>query len=746
MKKKFFYTKPMKLVVVLVLCASAVLTGISGAYLVFGRVSGGMTLTEMFYHTPYEQSEVAADYLINEAHRLARALTGGDAAEEADDAEKDDNTGSVYEDDVLSGETAVGGEAESRESSMEEAAEYEIIETEDEPEETNAMLYLRNGETGEVYTNIPAWERLTLSNVKEAYLTDCGDNPVYYSAEEEDWDDRTWELEGAKELAAEGNSHLNTWESYLDTGTCQVFVALDTRYPLHESKSYNTKLRFEMWEDSRPFGGANEVILFFAMLALAVFAIVLASCQTGHKKEDAAIHPARMDRFPIELMMAVDVVLWVGLGMMAVSGLSTLRWWAYTFREGSKSSVAWNGVAVIAAAAAMALLLVAWECKRYGRRVKAHALGGSLIARAGRGIRGFLATVEHVRAMRRCTVLLYVGFLAVQVVAAMGIEYCLTRFVRSFPWIITGIGIAVILVLFDLYVLRRLLRELNGRLQIREGMAELAAGNLEYQVDAESLLGDNREMAEELNGIREGVRRAVDAEMKSERMKTELITNVSHDIKTPLTSILNYVDILKRENIADEKIAGYIDVLDRKSQRLKQLTDDLMEASKISSGNVSVDMRAMDFKELILQLTGEFDEKWKTRDLTPVLNLPEEEMRIRADGRHLSRVIENLLHNAEKYAMPGSRVYIGGTAADGKVAFTVKNISEHPLNISADELTERFVRGDASRTTEGSGLGLEIAKNLTSLQGGSLELYLDGDLFKVTVTFDALRETQEETS
>ena len=218
-------------------------------------------------------------------------------------------------------------------------------------------------------------------------------------------------------------------------------------------------------------------------------------------------------------------------------------------------------------------------------------------------------------------------------------------------------------------------------------------------------------------------------------MKTDLITNVSHDIKTPLTSIINYVDLLKRENIQDPKIQGYLDILEAKAQRLKHLTEDVVEASKISSGNITMEYMNINFVEMINQTTGEFTEKFEKRNLQIVLNVPEKPVMVRTDGRRMWRVIENIYNNAAKYALEGTRVYADLIEKEHTVEFSLKNISEQPLNISADELTERFIRGDVSRSTEGSGLGLSIAKNLTELQGGKFELYLDGDLFKVTIVF-----------
>ena len=258
---------------------------------------------------------------------------------------------------------------------------------------------------------------------------------------------------------------------------------------------------------------------------------------------------------------------------------------------------------------------------------------------------------------------------------------------------------------------------------------------MDYKIDIAGLSEEQKDIAENINSIGEGLDRALEKSIKSERLKTDLITNVSHDIKTPLTSIINYVELLKQENFQDPKIQRYIEILEAKSQRLKTLTVDVVEASKVSSGNITLEFMNINFVEMIQQTSGEFEEKFKARNLTEVLTLPEEEVIIRVDGRRMWRVLENIYNNAAKYAMEGTRVYADLKVVDGKAVFSLKNISQQPLNISADELTERFIRGDISRSTEGSGLGLSIAKTLTEMQGGKFELYLDGDLFRVTITF-----------
>ena len=302
-----------------------------------------------------------------------------------------------------------------------------------------------------------------------------------------------------------------------------------------------------------------------------------------------------------------------------------------------------------------------------------------------------------------------------------------------------GIGA---LVLYSL-VLFFLLKKYWGKVQekyhkLLNCIQEMAEGNLD--VKEEEDLGIFEPFKNQLFKVQEGFKKAVEKEVKSERTKTELITNVSHDIKTPLTSIINYVDLLKRQKIQDPKIASYLEVLDQKSQRLKTLTEDLVEASKASSGNLKLEMADIDLVELVQQTNGEFEERFEQRHLKIISDFPDGMIIIRADGRRLWRVLENLYTNAFKYAQEGSRVYVDVASVDGKAIFTMKNISEKPLNISPDELTERFVRGDVARTTEGSGLGLSIARSLTQLQKGEFVITIDGDLFKAQVIFPQVRQ------
>lgn len=280
-------------------------------------------------------------------------------------------------------------------------------------------------------------------------------------------------------------------------------------------------------------------------------------------------------------------------------------------------------------------------------------------------------------------------------------------------------------------VLYRIIRTTKGYAQIEEKLKEMYEGNNKKQLDKQDFVPEFHSTVKYINDISNGFENAIQDRMKSERLKAELITNVSHDIKTPLTSIINYVDLLKQENIQNEKVNEYIEILDSKSQRLKKLTEDLIEASKVSTGNISLNLEDINIVQLIKQALGEFEDKFKMHGLKTILDSENNEITIKADNKYMYRIIENLFSNIAKYALENSRVYIDIRKTQKSIIIEIKNISKDRLNISADELMQRFVRGDKSRTTEGSGLGISIAQNLTELQGGTFNLKLDGDLFKV---------------
>ena len=271
--------------------------------------------------------------------------------------------------------------------------------------------------------------------------------------------------------------------------------------------------------------------------------------------------------------------------------------------------------------------------------------------------------------------------------------------------------------------------------KLQQGGENLAKGDFSHPITlSRGALPELKRHAANLNSVQQGIQQAVEEKMKSERLKTQLITNVSHDIK--------YVDLLKKEEMPSDSAREYLEVLDRQSQRLRKLTEDLVEASKASTGNIPVSLAPTDLNVLLSQVCGEYQQRLEKQVLEPVLSLCEPGAAAMADGRLLWRVLDNLMSNICKYAMPGTRVYLSTEAGEDGVRMVVKNISRYPLNISADELTERFVRGDSSRSTEGSGLGLSIATSLTAIQGGDFRLTIDGDLFKVTLTLP--RAEQEE--
>ena len=325
-------------------------------------------------------------------------------------------------------------------------------------------------------------------------------------------------------------------------------------------------------------------------------------------------------------------------------------------------------------------------------------------------------------------------------------EKTLSLLPLTWQWIVVGGVLALMLpisfandskgwaVLWGIASLTTILYGANCFGRLLEGAKRMRSGDLESKVDDKYLVGCFREFAGELNGLADVAMVAAQNQLKSERMKTELITNVSHDIKTPLTSIINYVDLLEKPHTEEEQKA-YVEVLSRQSQRLKKLIDDLMEMSKASTGNIQVEIGEIDAVEAVTQALGEFSDKLTAAGLTPVFHQSEENIMLLADGRLLWRAMSNVLSNAVKYALPGTRLYVDVSATQDKTIISVKNISGAQLNISAEELMERFVRGDCSRNTEGSGLGLNIAKSLMELQKGQLQLLVDGDLFKVTLVF-----------
>lgn len=511
----------------------------------------------------------------------------------------------------------------------------------------------------------------------------------------------------------------HTIDQSFDTKDFVFAVSVDTKFSVADSMA-DAAENYEKYSK-----------LMFPMLAGAVFGSVLwligmvwLTVTAGRKPKDEEIHLNGFDRWYTEIAAGTVIGIW--LAGTIISG---------TLIANSSLGYSHAVVTVIVTCLICGTYTMAWFLLGYLsliRRIKAGTLWkNSLIRKVLKWIgkcSGKL--VDFARAFSRNTaekikVLLVGGaFLFLQFLI-IGCGF-------------TGAGVfLIILLIVDAAAVIFIIRKADGLDLIMDGLKKISDGELQYKIKTDTLTGKQKVMAEYINNIGSGLDAAVENSLKKERMQTELITNVSHDLKTPLTSIINYVDLMKRENPTDPKIQEYLRILDEKSQRLKVLTEDVVEASKASTGNIKLEMNDIDFVEMVQQVIGEFEEKFQEKNLTMMVHFTDEPSIIYADGQRMWRVLENVFGNVVKYAMEGTRVYAEISNRNKKVTFSLKNISAQPLNISADELTERFIRGDVARNTEGSGLGLSIAKSLTELQGGEFKLYLDGDLFKVMITFVA---------
>lgn len=471
----------------------------------------------------------------------------------------------------------------------------------------------------------------------------------------------------------------------------------------------------DIYEASREYEQLHpwiKVCTFSGLVSLMgwIISLVYLTLATGRRTGEEKIHLNPIDKIKTEILVAAFIFMMVEL-VILITKVNSEEWAVYGIIVASGTvSLVIDGLFLI-----FYLSMV--------RRMKAEMLWETSVACwLERGIRKVFARQKTtVRVL-----LLFAGHMAVCFVLAVGAFYY------------QSMTALVVLLLFSAGECYMILRKAVEQYQIRQGVEKIRDGALSGKIDIEQLHGEEKSLAEAINNIGEGLLHAVDDSTKNERMKADLITNVSHDIKTPLTSIINYVNLMKLEKIDNERVQGYIQILDEKSQRLRQLTADLVEASKISSGNVKLDMQVIDLVELVYQTSGEFNEKFEQKELTIVTKLPKTAVLIRADGRQLYRVIENLYNNVAKYALEKTRVYVDIAYVEEKVVFSIKNVSEHSLareNSNAGDLTERFIRGDSSRTTEGSGLGLSIAKSLTVLMGGVFDIKVDGDLFKASITF-----------
>lgn len=521
-------------------------------------------------------------------------------------------------------------------------------------------------------------------------------------------------------------------------------VAVDTTYTIQD-QFYQNKVAYD--NNIPYFKGTTWLLVLSIILFLG--ATIWLTLEAGRTAEDEELHLNGFDHWKTEIAAVLIVLIWIvgsyigihfwnGNIYTMINDIPTYlkdggTYFEYYYARGMDVSSAYMSASLYLPSLSIAELA---EIYFYGvftlgcffmgyvsliKRIKGRNLWKNSLLRV---IVRFIYKIYDNRKKTTKTVLLLCGFFLVQGIAVL---------FRN--------GVTMLLVLLaDMGVFYVVLNGLLLKEKLKKGIEEIALGNMEYQIPLQGLRGENLKLAEMINGIANGFHMAVEEAMKNERLKTDLITNVSHDIKTPLTSIINYVAILKQSDIADPKIQGYLDILEAKAQRLKTLTEDVVEASKVSSGNISLEYMDVDLVEMIQQTEGEMAEKFEARNLKMIVNLPAEPAVVHVDGRRMWRVLENIFGNAAKYAMPGTRVYADLKLEEDTVDLSLKNVSEHQLNISADELTERFIRGDLSRSSEGSGLGLSIAQSLTTMQGGTFNLYLDGDLFRVNIRFPRVKK------
>ena len=443
--------------------------------------------------------------------------------------------------------------------------------------------------------------------------------------------------------------------------------------------------------------------------ALGCFVFLL--CSAAHKSGTEEYVPQRQDKMPYDLYLPSAILLGTGLCAMLVECV------AYEL----------NTVKAVAAALIMACLAGVFMalCMTTAARIKTGTLfKNTLLYRLCTGVgMGASSMLSSISGAWRFS-LAFAGYLLIN--ALLSYRFFTRGGFFTFLLLLAINGGA-------LYFLLNMIRQMRTLSAAGQAMAN---GDLGYCVDTSDMKREFREHGENLNSIGRGMAIAVNERMKSERFKTELITNVSHDLKTPLTSIVTYIDLLQKEDIQDEKAKEYIDTIARQSKKLKKLTEDLIDASKASSGALNVNMERVNISELLRQSSAEYGERMEAVNITPVVNMPEEDIYVRADGRLLWRVVENLLQNICRHGMPGTRAYLEARTENGRAVVSFKNISQQQLNIPVEELLERFVQGDESRSRGGSGLGLSIAESLTELMKGKLKLSLDGDLFKVELWFD----------
>lgn len=571
--------------------------------------------------------------------------------------------------------------------------------------ERNLAYYVRHN--GKVYSNVTSREKATSCS---AYIT------IQKTASDE------YEVQFSNfKNTYISSTYVTSLMQNLDSLTPddKLYIGIYTTYPYEDTFRQDNQIFSEYYSYTFP---ALVIGVVTAIAAIWLFVHILR--RSGRiSGDDTAVYLTPIDRIPVEILFIVGlaelIVIFAALESMAVSDSRSIA-----------EITSLEYIMVVGCFEGLYLLGITWLLSIV-RQVKAGCLWQHSLIRSGYIFcRKLVQTVSRQKNLAAKTAECFAFYLLINgvliLMLILGVD-------NSAP--LASLGALLLIIGFNVYILILQIRKAKGEESIREATKALAEGDLEYVAPKMKRLYTEQEIIDNIDHLSDGLHKAIEKSLYDERMKTELITNVSHDIKTPLTSIINYVELIKREEVDNEKVQHYLEVLDKKSQRLKQLTEDLVEVSRISSGNIELERVPIDFGELLRQAMGEFEDKFTEHELKMVERIPEEAHMIFADGRRTFRIMDNLLQNIYKYAMPGTRVYIDLTCENERVRLEIKNISKAPLNIEVSELMERFVRGDQSRTTEGSGLGLSIARDLVRMQDGEFQIYLDGDLFKVVIEF-----------
>jgi len=562
-------------------------------------------------------------------------------------------------------------------------------------EQVNFSYYIKDKKTGEVFTNTKSTQYKELFEKQESTVHFNNDelsynNSLYYTDDiGEMLRSGSYEFYAAVIVPLEkGDIYYEDYISYVKIKKCLNYCFLDLSVSLI---IFVLMMVFLFYSTGHKCGKKEIYLSFIDKLYLEIHTILvlIAAIISLWFESELPIYPNYMMGYYIKLFIILSIDFFIGISYL----LSIIR------------------------------------------QIKAKSIAGNfLFLKIINKLVAFLKLCFTGKIFRVWSLVLFVLYVIINGLLSISMLYSIFEYIYDYYELFyVGIFFASLILFIalnaiTLYIIAKSLKNLP---EIMEAAKQISCGNLDYKLDTENMSVVFAAFAENIRSIQSGLKKAVDDAVKGERMKTDLIANVSHDLKTPLTSIISYVDLLKKEPIDNQKTQGYIEVLDEKSARLKVLIEDLIEASKASSGNLKVNMQKVDLCELVLQAIGEYREKFEKCGLEIRTNTTTKNIFVKADGKHMWRIIENLLSNVLKYSMKNSRVYISIVNSEDYGILTIKNISLLPLEMPPEQLTERFVRGDISRSTEGSGLGLSIAQSLTNMQNGIFKIEIDGDLFKV---------------